>query len=84
MLEGEPKRSGPPQHRRPVRTSHSLLERWQVGVDGHAAQVVDEGQMFGYVSRGPVAEEAVQHALISTCREERYAFRGGDTKDMSH
>lgn len=25
---------------------HSLFERWKVGVDGYAAEVVDEGQVL--------------------------------------
>ncbi len=50
---------------------HSLLECWKVSVDGYAAQVVDEGEVFGYVSCCPITEEAIQDALVSSCNREK-------------
>lgn len=51
---------------------HLLLECWKVRVDGYAAEVVDEGQVFWYVSCCPIAEEAIQNTLVSSCNR-----RGG-------
>lgn len=45
-----------------------LFERRKVGVDGDAAEVVDEGQVLGNVRCGPAAEEPVQNPLVSSCR----------------
>lgn len=49
---------------------HLLLECWKVSVDGYAAEVVDEGEVFGYVSCCPIAEEAIQDTLVSSCDRE--------------
>lgn len=38
---------------------HSLLKGWKVRVDGYAAEVVDEGEVFGYISGCPVTEEPI-------------------------
>ncbi len=45
---------------------HLLLEGWKVSVDGYAAEVVDEGEVFWYVSCCPVVEEAIQNTLVSS------------------
>lgn len=45
-----------------------LFERWQVGVDGDTAEVVDEGKVFGNISRGPGVKETVEDSLIAACR----------------
>lgn len=50
---------------------YELFERWQVGVDRDAAEVVDEGKVFGNVRRGPGVEEAVEDPLVSTCAHSR-------------
>lgn len=50
---------------------YELFERWQVGVDGDAAEVVDEGKVFGNVRRGPGVEEAVEDSLVSACAHSR-------------
>lgn len=44
-----------------------LLEGWKVSVDGYAAEVVDEGEVFWYISCCPVVEEAIQNTLVSSC-----------------
>lgn len=54
-----------------------LLECWKVGVDGYAAEVVDEREVFGYVGCCPIAEEAVQNTLVSSC--SRRGGREGHT-----
>ncbi len=50
--------------------SHSLLECWEIGVDGNAAEVVNERKVFWNVCRCPIAEEAVENALIPTWRKQ--------------
>ncbi len=47
--------------------SHSLFIRRKVGVEGYAAHVIDERKVFVDVGCGPVAEEAVQNSLVSSC-----------------
>lgn len=49
---------------------HSLLECWKVSVDGYAAEVVNEGEVFRYVSGCPVTEEAIQNTLVSSYNRE--------------
>lgn len=49
---------------------HLLLECWKVSVDGYAAEVVDEGEVFWYISCCPVTEEAIQNTLVSSCNRE--------------
>lgn len=49
---------------------HSLLECWKVSVDGYAAEVVDEREVFRNVSCSPVTEEAIQNTLVSSCNRE--------------
>lgn len=49
---------------------HLLLEGWKVSVDGYAAEVVDEGEVFWYISCCPVVEEAIQNTLVSSCNKE--------------
>ncbi len=47
--------------------AHSLFKRRKVGVEGYAAHVIDERKVFVDVGCGPVAEEAVQNSLVSSC-----------------
>lgn len=55
---------------------HLLLEGWKVSVDGYAAEVVNEGEVFWYVSCSPVAEEVIQNTLVSSCNkgENQYKY----------
>lgn len=52
-----------------------LFERWQVGVDGDAAKVIDEGKVFGNVRRGPGVEEAVEDPLVSACTMDGWKWK---------